>query len=74
MAKSHSRYPFLGHELDRRGERFRDFFRDLFGLMANGESFFMSWVKLAPQAEGPWMEKLPSTYVVTTRGDIKFIP
>jgi hypothetical protein len=60
--------------LDRRGDRFCNFFRELFALMANGESFFTAWVKLAPQAEGPWMDKLPSTYVVPGRGDLKFIP
>jgi hypothetical protein len=60
--------------IDRRGERFRTFFKKLFTLMANGESLFMAWVKIAPQAEGPWMDDLPSTYVAVGRGELKFIP
>jgi hypothetical protein len=60
--------------IDRRGERFRKFFKDLFTLMANGESLFMAWVKIAPQAEGPWMDDLPSTYVSVGRGELKFVP
>ena len=60
--------------LDRKGESFSRFFRELFGLVASGMSFLMAWVKLAPQTEGPWMENLPRTYGVTDRGDLKFIP
>lgn len=60
--------------IDRRGERFRKFFKNLFTLIANGESFFMAWVKIAPQGDGPWMDDLPSTYVAVGRGDLKLVP
>ena len=60
--------------LDREGDKFVNFFKELFDLMAKGESLMMAWVKLAPQASGPWMEKLPSTIVVPGWGDVRFIP
>ena len=60
--------------LDRRDDKFGNFFKELFELIANGESLMMAWVKLVPQASGPWMEKLPSTIFVPGGGDVTFIP
>lgn len=60
--------------LDRKGEKFSCFFRDLFALIAKGETLLMAWAELAPQAQGPWMDNLPETILVPKRGDLKFIP
>lgn len=60
--------------LDRKGERFGKFFRQLFDEMAKGETLFTAWAKIAPQADGPWMESLPDTIFIPNRGDVRFIP
>jgi hypothetical protein len=60
--------------LDRGGDKFGKFFKELFELVAKGESLMTAWVKLVPQASGPWMEKVPSTVFIPGWGDVRFIP
>jgi hypothetical protein len=60
--------------LDREGDKFTNFFKELFDLMAKGKSMPMAWVQIIPQAEGPWQEKAPSTIFDAGRGHIKFTP
>jgi hypothetical protein len=47
--------------IKRSGDRFPFFLGELLRRMSKGESMPMAWVRIAPQAEGEWMEKLPST-------------
>ncbi len=60
--------------LDRRGGRFGSFLKRLVDLLAGGHSLLLAYVKIAPQAPGPWMEELPSTVLVFPLGDVVFIP
>jgi hypothetical protein len=56
----------------RNGDNFSLFFQRLFAAMFNGTSMLMAWAQIAPQAAGPWMEALPSTYVLPRAGHIAF--
>jgi hypothetical protein len=47
--------------LERRGENFPFFLGELLKGMSKGEPMLKVWVQVAPQAQGEWMEKLPST-------------
>lgn len=47
--------------LERSGEKFPFFLTELFKRMSKGESMPMAWVSIAPQVQGEWMGKLPST-------------
>jgi hypothetical protein len=58
--------------LGRNGDNFSRFFQRLFAAMFNGTSMLMAWAQIAPQAAGPWMEELPSTYLVPRAGHIVF--
>ena len=60
--------------LDRKDDNFFDFFKSVFVLMAQGKSLPMAWVTIAPQHDGPWMEKLPDTVFAAKRGQLKFVP
>ncbi|BCM94370.1 hypothetical protein IAD21_06277 [Abditibacteriota bacterium] len=59
--------------LDRNGENFFTFFKGIFELMAKGKSMPMAWVTLAPQHDGPWMEKMPGCVFEANRGQLKFV-
>jgi hypothetical protein len=58
--------------LSRNGDNFCLFFQRLFAAMFNGTSMLMAWAQIAPQAAGPWMDELPSTYMVPRAGHIAF--
>jgi hypothetical protein len=58
--------------LERRGERFPEFFAKLFALMFQGETMPMAWVKLAPQSPGDERENIPSTIFVAEISHIVF--
>jgi hypothetical protein len=60
--------------LDRKGDNFLNFFKGIFEQMAQGKSMPMAWVTLAPQHEGPWMEKMPECIFEANRGQLKFVP
>ncbi|HWX34717.1 MAG TPA: hypothetical protein VNZ53_45745 [Steroidobacteraceae bacterium] len=58
--------------LDRRGDKFVIFCRKLFEGMFAGQSMLMTWVKLAPQAQGQWQEEAPGTIMAAEAGHITF--
>lgn len=60
--------------LDRKGDNFFNSFKSILALMAEGKSMPVAWVTLAPQHEGPWMEKMPDTIFLARRGQLKFVP
>ncbi len=47
--------------LERSGDKFPFFLGELLKRMSKGETMPMAWVGIAPQAQGEWMDKLPST-------------
>jgi hypothetical protein len=53
----------LALTLERKGQLFPRFLRSLLTEMATGESFINSYVKLVPQASGPWHDSLPAGFV-----------
>lgn len=58
--------------LGRNGDKFCLFFQRIFAAMFNGTSMLMAWAQVAPQAPGPWMDELPSTYMLPRAGHIVF--
>jgi hypothetical protein len=53
--------------LKREGDKFTYFLDELLKRMAAGESMPLAWVHIAPQGQGPWMDKLPETVYLTNR-------
>ena len=47
--------------LKRNGQIFPEFFKQLFGMMHNGVTMPMAWVKLAPQVSGTEHDNVPET-------------
>ncbi|MEM7395536.1 MAG: hypothetical protein AAF492_24660 [Verrucomicrobiota bacterium] len=58
--------------LQRKGEDFAEFFRQLFSLMFDGESMPDAWCKLAPQISGLEHEGGPEAVFGCLLGDITF--
>lgn len=58
--------------VERKGDNFPSFFRNLFTAMFNGESMLMAWVKLAPQIPGHMHPNAPSALVAAEAGHITF--
>jgi hypothetical protein len=61
--------------LERRGDLFTPFFRELFGKMAAGVTMPFAWVELVPQTKGaPQHESAPETFFVCEAGHVAFAP
>ena len=58
--------------LDRKGDKFAQFFQKLFMGMFAGRSMLNVWVELAPQGHGPWEANVPGTIMAAEAGHITF--
>jgi hypothetical protein len=58
--------------IDRKGEKFREFFQKLFDLMMNERSMLMAWVDLAPQIPNMEQPECPEAIMLPEAGHITF--
>jgi hypothetical protein len=58
--------------LDRRSEKFAQFFRRLFEAMFTGQSMLLAWVALAPQIPGHDDPNAPGTIMAAEAGHVTF--
>ncbi len=58
--------------MDRKGEKFAAFFRELFKAMFQAQSMPMAWVELAPQIPGRDHPDAPSTIMAVEAGHLTF--
>ena len=58
--------------LDRRSDKFAQFFRRLFEAMFTGQSMLMAWVALAPQIPGRDDPNVPGTIMLAEAGHVVF--
>ena len=58
--------------MDRRGDKFARFFRQLFESMYAGKSMLLAWVELAPQIPGREHPDAPGTIMAAEAGHLTF--
>lgn len=58
--------------LERKGDKFAVFFRQLFEAMFKGRSMLMAWVELAPQIPGLDQPDVPGTIMAAEAGHVTF--
>jgi hypothetical protein len=58
--------------IDRRGDKFAQFFHDLFTAMFDGTSMPVAWVKIAPQIPGATHTNTPESIMSAEVGQIVF--
>jgi hypothetical protein len=58
--------------LDRRGDKFAQFFVDLFKAMFDGTSMPVAWVNIAPQIQGKGQTNTPESIMSAEAGQIVF--
>jgi len=59
--------------LNRNGTNFAEFLDKLVSRVAVGQTLPAAWTAPAPQADGPWQEKLPSCIFFAGRADAKLL-